>query len=101
MKRHSEPLGRHPEREPLIRLRSWSDQDQLHLEVTDNGLGIEEHCQPNLFKLYKRFHGHVEGKGLGLYLVRTQAKALGGDVRVQSRAGQGTTFEVYFKQAQL
>ncbi len=92
---------RHPEREPEIQLRIWSEKDHLHIRVCDNGLGIEPHCLPHVFMLYKRFHGHVEGKGLGLYLVKTQAKALGGDAQVKSAANQGTTFDVYFRQAHL
>jgi signal transduction histidine kinase len=39
----------------------------------------------------------VEGKGLGLYLVKTQITAMGGRVEVQSELYKGTTFFVYFK----
>jgi signal transduction histidine kinase len=39
----------------------------------------------------------MEGKGLGLYLVKTQITALGGKIDVESEIDQGTTFKVYFK----
>lgn len=51
----------------------------------------------SLFSLYKRFHFHVEGKGLGLYLVKTQVAALGGRVEINSVLNEGTTFSVYFR----
>jgi signal transduction histidine kinase len=67
--------------------------------VQDNGLGINLALYKNkLFSLYKRFHDHVEGKGLGLYLIKTQVAALGGKVEVESEVKVGTTFYVYIKQ---
>jgi signal transduction histidine kinase len=39
----------------------------------------------------------MEGKGLALYLVKTQIEALGGKIDVQSEPNKGTTFFVYFK----
>jgi signal transduction histidine kinase len=64
----------------------------------DNGLGIDlSKYQQSVFSLYKRFHLHVEGKGLGLYLVKTQIEALGGRVEVKSEPNEGATFLVYFK----
>ena len=47
-----------------------------------------------IFKPYKRFHSHVEGRGLGLYLVQTQAQMLGGDVSIESELNIGTKFIV-------
>ena len=52
----------------------------------------------NIFNLYKRFHFHVEGKGIGLFLVKTQVDALGGTITVNSEIDRGTTFEISFKQ---
>jgi sensor histidine kinase regulating citrate/malate metabolism len=50
-----------------------------------------------LFTLYSRFHYHVEGKGLGLYLIKTQVTALGGKIEVESEVDNGITFRIYFK----
>jgi PAS domain S-box-containing protein len=70
----------------------------LCLSVADNGLGIDLDKQgKNLFGLYKRFHFHVSGRGLGLYLVKTQAEALGGYVTVESEPDKGSTFKVFIK----
>ncbi len=65
----------------------------------DNGLGIDlKRYKHDLFKLYKRFHQHTEGKGLGLYLVKLQAEALGGSVEIESEINRSTTFTVYLKE---
>jgi signal transduction histidine kinase len=74
-----------------------TETHQTVITVTDNGLGIDvEQQAENIFKLYKRFHPHVPGKGLGLYLVRTQMEINGGRVTVDSRLNVGTTFRLVF-----
>jgi signal transduction histidine kinase len=89
---------RHPDRQPLIQIRTSIERDFVKLTVTDNGLGIDlKKHRNNIFNLYKRFHLHMEGKGLGLYLVKTQMMALGGKIDVESEPEEGTTFQVYFK----
>jgi len=65
------------------------------LEIRDNGLGfnISLHHE-KLFKLYKRFHTHVEGRGLGLYLIKSQIEYLRGTIEVDSEPDKGSTFKV-------
>jgi signal transduction histidine kinase len=89
---------RHPSRAPLIKIKTTIKDGWICLTVTDNGLGIDlrQHKQ-NMFSLYKRFHLHMEGKGVGLYLVKTQMEALGGKVEVISTPDHGSTFSLYFK----
>jgi signal transduction histidine kinase len=68
------------------------------IEVSDNGLGIDlDLFRKDIFKMYKRFHHHQEGKGLGLYLIKSQAESLNGYVEITSETGVGTTFKVYIK----
>ncbi len=89
---------RHPERTPAITLKSEVAGEFICLIVSDNGLGIDtELFKEKIFKLYQRFHSHVEGKGLGLYLIKTQIEALGGKIELESRLNEGTVFKVYFK----
>lgn len=84
---------RHPDKEPIITIKSYLDEQNIIIEFTDNGLGMDtEKNKQHLFSLYKRFHFHVEGKGLGLYLVKTQIESLGGTINVKSQLNQGTTF---------
>jgi signal transduction histidine kinase len=51
----------------------------------------------NLFNLYRRFDFHIEGKGMGLYLVRTQVEALGGTIEIDRNIDEGTVFSIYLK----
>ena len=89
---------RDPDRTPYIAIKTTHENEFVCLAVMDNGLGIDlKKYKQNIFSLYKRFHLHVEGKGLGLYLVKTQIEALGGRVDVRSEPNEGTTFQVYFK----
>lgn len=89
---------RSPSRVPKVNLKTSTINDFVCLEVTDNGLGIDLGLHGEaIFSLYKRFHTHTEGKGLGLHLVKMQAIALGGDVEVSSEPGVGSNFKVLIK----
>jgi signal transduction histidine kinase len=81
-----------------ITLSSHIDDDCVLLKVTDNGLGINlEQFGKNLFGMYKRFHTHTEGRGLGLFLVKTQMELMGGAVMVDSQLNAGTCFTLKFQ----
>ena len=90
---------RHPDRPPVIHVSSKVVDEYGLITFEDNGLGIDvEKYKDNLFNLYKRFHFHTEGKGMGLYLVKTQLTALGGKIEVDSKVDEGTRFNIYLKQ---
>ncbi|MFT2007824.1 PAS domain S-box protein [Pontibacter sp. 13R65] len=87
-----------PDRKLLLQLRTYKVPNYICLSISDNGLGIDlKKNKDKIFGLYKRFHHHTEGKGIGLHLVKTQAELLGGGVEVDSQSGTGTTFIVFFK----
>jgi signal transduction histidine kinase len=72
-------------------------EDQKIISFSDNGVGIDlEKNKDKIFGMYKRFHTHVEGKGLGLYLVKSQMEILGGEIKVKSELDKGTTFTLIF-----
>lgn len=88
----------HPERNPVIKLNAITNNEQVVLEITDNGIGIDlQRYGAELFGLYKTFTGNPESKGVGLFISKNQIDAMGGRVSVDSVPGQGTTFSIYFK----
>ncbi|MEL6134831.1 MAG: PAS domain-containing sensor histidine kinase, partial [Bacteroidota bacterium] len=90
----------HPDRTPEIQVEGAFSNSSLEIIVKDNGLGIDlQRFRSQVFSLYKRFHDHVEGKGLGLYLVKAQTEAMGGTIRLDSEVNKGTTFILRFKQS--
>jgi signal transduction histidine kinase len=87
---------RSPERALRLTVATSITNDEIILQVADNGLGINLSLFENdLFKLYRRFHTHTEGKGMGLYLVKSQVEAIGGSICVESELDKGTTFFVH------
>lgn len=82
---------------PIINVTSQRDQSKIILSFKDNGLGIDLNRKSEyVFGLYKRFHDHVEGKGMGLYMVKTQVESLGGRIEIFSEVNQGTEFKIEF-----
>ena len=85
-----------PARPARIHLSLWKEAGAPLLLIEDNGLGFDVHRhQEELFQLFRRFHTHTEGTGVGLYLVNRIVQGNGGRVEVESEVGQGTTFRVY------
>jgi len=50
-----------------------------------------------MFTLFKRFHTHVPGTGIGLYIVKKMVENAEGKIQVESRVDVGSVFRVYFK----
>jgi PAS domain S-box-containing protein len=90
---------RRPDKAPVITITSRKLDNKIELQVSDNGLGIDLERHGNkIFGLYKKFHTHIEGKGMGLYMVKTQVEILGGSISVDSKLNKGSTFTLIFSQ---
>ena len=90
---------RHPDRAPVVHLRSHLEGRYAVLSVQDNGLGLNlDQDGSKLFALFQRLHDHVEGSGIGLYMVKKIVENAGGRIEVSSQQGVGSTFSVYFRQ---
>ncbi|WP_139920855.1 PAS domain-containing protein [Hymenobacter sp. DG01] len=88
----------HPDRPPVVHVstRVTAGGGPLLL-VQDNGLGMDlDRFGPDLFKMFRRFHDHVPGSGLGLYLVNRIVQQAGGHIEIRSTPGSGTTFRLHF-----
>jgi signal transduction histidine kinase len=74
------------------------DADTCCFSIKDNGTGMDmDHVSERIFTIFKRFHKDVEGKGVGLYMVKSMLEELGGRIEVESAVNQGATFKVYLK----
>jgi PAS domain S-box-containing protein len=80
-----------------ISIHSEITKGHIGLIFSDNGMGIDlEKNKDKIFGIYKRFHPQIEGKGLGLHLVKTQVDLLGGSIEIESVVDKGTTFKLSF-----
>lgn len=80
-----------------IGLRAALENGQLHFSVSDTGCGISEEEQKRIFHEFTRLHNAQgqEGFGLGLAITRKLVLLLGGEIRIESEQGKGSTFHVY------
>lgn len=82
----------------VIDIKSEVFENRIRLVFKDNGMGINlEKYGDTLFGMYQRFHLHTEGKGMGLYMVKTQVESLGGKISIQSQVNKGTEFIIEFE----
>ncbi|HWJ95535.1 MAG TPA: ATP-binding protein, partial [Telluria sp.] len=79
-----------------VHLAVEAEDDFLRFEVSDTGPGIPPALQEHIFEKFYQVEslnaGRSDGTGLGLSLVRELVGMMGGEVRVQSQPGHGTTF---------
>jgi signal transduction histidine kinase len=89
----------HKDRFPVIEF-SFSDVNgKKVLTIKDNGLGIDlDRYGDSLFGLNQTFHQHENANGLGLYITKYQIEAMKGEVSVESKVGEGTTFKIQFSE---
>ena len=89
---------REPSRRPTVKITGLRNEEVASTGfcVSDNGIGIEKRHLKRVFEMFRRLHraDEVAGAGLGLTLCRRVALNHGGDIRVESCPGQGTTFTV-------
>ena len=74
-------------------LRLDASEDMASITVADEGHGLDESQQARVFDKFERLgKGNDGGSGLGLYISRRIARAMGGDLTVESAPGQGARF---------
>ncbi len=91
-----------PGRPPRIHFKTTINKaGETILEVRDNGLGINlERFGHHVFKLRKTFHLHPESRGIGLFMIKNQIEAMGGEITISSRENEGTSFFINFNKHQ-
>jgi len=78
------------------------ERDFIEIQVTDTGVGIPEHFLPHIFDpFFSRKPSGKKGTGLGLSVSLGIIRKHGGDIRVKSNVGTGTTFTIVLPTAQI
>ncbi|HDQ71242.1 MAG TPA: hybrid sensor histidine kinase/response regulator [Chloroflexi bacterium] len=79
-----------------IRVRAWLQDDYVRCAISDTGIGISKEDQARLFtKFFRSSNSEAlekPGTGLGLCIVKNLVELHGGQIRVESQLGKGTTF---------
>ncbi|HEY8401656.1 MAG TPA: ATP-binding protein [Cytophagaceae bacterium] len=86
-----------PHRKPEVRINTWTSDGYCIISVKDNGLGLAPYQKEKVFAMFKRFHDHVEGTGIGLYIVKRIVENSGGKIEVETEKEVGSEFKVYLK----
>lgn len=83
-----------------VSVAAKEDNEQIIVEIRDQGIGIPEEAIPNLFKRFYRAQTAVErgiaGTGLGLYMVKRNVENYNGTITVTSKQDEGAAFTVSF-----
>jgi PAS domain S-box-containing protein len=87
-----------PGSHPKISIRSKINGDKKQLLVSDNGVGFDlPKIKDKIFGLHQKFNDRSDSKGVGLYLVHSHIKNLGGEIQIESKLHEGSTFTMTFK----
>ena len=86
----------------LLEIKSSLKDGIIQLTFKDNGMGINlTKYKDHVFGLYKRFHMSIDGKGMGLFMVKTQVESMGGSIKIESEVNKGTEFTIEFQESNL
>jgi signal transduction histidine kinase len=85
-----------PDVPPVVFIGAKKVDAFICITVSDNGMGIDlEKHGSKLYGMFMRFHDHVEGSGVGLFITRKLVTDAHGKLEIDSKVGKGTTFRIY------
>jgi len=87
-----------PRNFPVIHIYTRKVDGLKQLVFSDEGMGFNmEEVKDRIFGLNQTFHNHIDGKGIGLYLVHSQITSLGGSIALESKPNEGAKFILSFR----
>ncbi|MCL4871641.1 MAG: response regulator [Anaerolineae bacterium] len=81
----------------VIAISAWVEEDELHIELTDNGIGFPGYAQDQIFELFyqhNRSHLEQQGAGIGLTIVKGLVELHRGRITAYGIEGEGSTFTI-------
>lgn len=88
-------FGDKKKEQQFVNVTVSNGNENLHIKIEDNGLGIPSEYIDKIFDIFQRFHPKIEsGSGLGLGIVSKHVEQMGGTIDVCSSVGVGTTFKI-------
>ena len=80
----------------VVTIKTSSDEAFVYVDVIDEGMGIATQELNKVFNAYYRISGvgHIQGDGMGLFIVKENLNALNGEIKLSSTLGKGSTFRV-------
>jgi len=84
------------DRSPLITISGRTGDQQVDIEIRDNGIGFDQQYADHIFSIFQRLHRKTEysGTGIGLAMCRRIAQNHQGNITATSEPGQGATFHI-------
>jgi len=80
----------------VIFIRTFQENDQAVMTVSDTGIGVPEHLKERIFEPFFTTKEKGKGKGLGLSITQEIVRNYNGNIQIQDNKERGTTFKVTF-----
>ncbi|MFQ5822365.1 MAG: sensor histidine kinase, partial [Candidatus Heimdallarchaeota archaeon] len=81
-----------------LSIKTMTAGDSVHIEISDTGVGIREENHDRIFDAFFTTKDSIKGVGLGLSVCYGFIEDQGGDIKVSSKRGEGTTFTIILPQ---
>ena len=93
----SNSIKYNPSEKPVIRVRSESSDDFLHIDISDNGGGVKREEAATIFDKFSRGHRSNldHGAGLGLSISQAIARNMGGDLTLEFTSDETSFFRLH------
>ena len=80
--------------DPFIKIDIKINRNSAEIYLEDNGIGIAEDLQSNVFEMFYRATEFSEGSGIGLYIVKNAIVKMDGEITLESTEYKGTKFHI-------
>ncbi len=81
----------------FIHINVLIDALECVIRIEDNGIGMSEETLAKAFKMFYRGTNKVSGSGLGLFMVKEILDKINGNIKMESKIGEGTKIAIYLK----